>query len=55
MTYDDLTDTEQETVLSAMLFFGFPTDQREDVDICESGQVYFGLTEILHAESVTYK
>ena len=42
--------TDREKIEAALEWFGYPLDT--EVDICESGQVYAGLTEILPKGSV---
>ena len=54
MTFDDLTEAEQDEVFEALRWIGYPASEAQHVDICESGQVYVGLTEILPRGSVEY-
>lgn len=42
--------TDQEKIHDALRWFGMHKDSK--VDICENGQVYVGLTEILPRNSV---
>lgn len=54
MTFRDLSDADHAKVIEALKFFGFPVCSIIWIDICESGQVFSGLTEILPRGSVSY-
>ena len=54
MEFNELTDDEQEEVKRALQFFGEPPERAPEVDLCESGQVYLGLTEIMPRGSIQY-
>ena len=43
----------RELVKHALEWFGMPLDS--EIDVCESGQVYVGLTEILPRDSWTFE
>ena len=51
---DRLTEDEKALCLDALAWFGFPLEL-DDCDVCENGQVYRGLTEILPRGSVVYQ
>ena len=41
-----MTETEKEVVVSALAWFGEPEEKLAQVDICDDGSVYLGLTLI---------
>jgi hypothetical protein len=43
--------SDAEKIIDALKFFGFDTDT--DIDVCEDGSVYVGLTQILPPGSIT--
>ena len=55
MSYRDLTDAEQKLIRESLEWLGYDKECCVDVDICESGQVFFGLTEILPRNSVKWE
>ena len=55
MQFVDLTRDEQNEVVKALRFLGMPTAWCQISDICESGQVFVGLTEVLPRGSVNYQ
>jgi hypothetical protein len=46
-TFDDLLADDQDRVLDALEWFGESAFRSQDVDLCESGQAYLGMREIL--------
>ena len=54
MEFHELTEAEQEDVKAALIFFGEDPESAPEVDLCESGQVYLGLIEIMPRGSIQY-
>jgi len=52
MEYDELSDSEKRKISVALTCMGFPQSEAESVDICENGEVWVGLVQILPRESV---
>ena len=52
-TIDHLTRDDERKIFDALKWFGMPIDYFQLIDVCESGAVYVGLTEILPRNSIS--
>jgi hypothetical protein len=41
-----MTETEEDAIVSALAWFGEPAEKLDQVDICDDGSVFLGLTLI---------
>jgi len=46
--------SNEDKIISALKFFGEPESKIENVDVCEDGSAYLGLTQIIEPGGLNY-